>query len=120
MAENTAFSMAQRLQSWSQTARQVIDIRIALVVGLLAFMLAVSVDSGGNQAAAADLAHPASPAAVVTATMRPQPSSDTAPRPIVGDQGVSQRLYHGTITSAILTSSRMTEAHFFTDLPSGE
>lgn len=108
--------MAQRLQSWSQLARQVIDLRIALVIGLLAFMLAVSFDSGGNKAVAADLANP-SPLPVEVTAAEPQPARELDARSAVALPSSTERLYHGTMTGSILTGRRMTGAHFFTDLP---
>jgi hypothetical protein len=102
-------------------ARQVIDLRFACVIGLLAFMIAVSVDSGGNAAEAADLTHSAYRPALVVIASTSQPQStvlatdaeETTPATV-------RRLHHSRMTSAIMTSSRMTKAHFFTDLPTEE
>lgn len=117
MADHTSpLSVAQRLQHWSQVARQVIDIRLALVIGLLAFMVAVSVDSAGNAAAAADLPSSARPAVVVT--LIPETAAEL-PDGVVS-AATARRLHHGTMTSALTTSNRLTEAHLFTDLPDGE
>jgi hypothetical protein len=104
-------------------ARQVVDLRLACVIGLLAFMVAVSIDSGGNAAEAADLANPAyRPAAVViTAAVTNQPQSTLLPADADGTTpAAALRLRHGMMTSAIMTSSRLTEAHFFTELPAEE
>jgi hypothetical protein len=103
-------------------ALQLIDIRLALLIGLAAFMLAVGFDSSGNRAEAADL--------VTRASLVPVRVS-AQPTPVVSGYGTdasllssdaqlatARRLRHGTLTSAILTNNRLTEAHFFTDLPS--
>lgn len=96
-------------------ARQVIDLRLALVIGLLAFVLAVSLDSAGNAAAAADFDsstyRPAPTATRVTPQPAPTPVSD------LDLEDAAARLRHGLMTSPILTSNRLTEAHLFTDLP---
>ncbi|MFH7244466.1 MAG: hypothetical protein ACHWZW_16645 [Spirulina sp.] len=113
-------SSSQRLRAWGQIARQVVDLRLAFVIGLLAFMIAVSVDSGGNAAEAADLVNSAyRPAAtVITASVtNPSPSTLPAADANGATPATARRLHHGMMTSAIMTSSRMTEAHFFTELP---
>lgn len=113
----TPLSIAQRLQIWGQVARQVIDLRFACVIGLLAFMLAVSVDSRGNAAEAADLANAAyrPTAVVITSSVTNQPQSTLLADDADGTiPATANRLRHGTMTSAIMTSSRMTKAHLFT------
>ncbi len=104
-------------------ARQVVDLRLACVIGLLAFLIAVSVDSGGNAAEASDLANSAyRPAAVViTASATNPPRSTLLAADADGaTPATSLGLHHGMITSAIMTSSRLTEAHFFTELSAEE
>ncbi|PSN14511.1 hypothetical protein C7293_11340 [filamentous cyanobacterium CCT1] len=102
---------------------QVIDIRLALLIGLAAFMLAVGFDSSGNRAEAADLAAQSALVPVtVSAQMTPAGSSVFVPSTTASDAqlAAARRLRHGNLTSAILTNNRLTEAHFFTDLPAGE
>jgi len=97
-------------------ARQVIDLRLALVMALLAFVLVVSLDSAGNKAEASDLANSAYSAAP-TATMVVPPLSTAPELGLAPDTlDTTHRLHHGLMTSAILTSNRLTEAHLFTDL----
>ncbi|MEO1068117.1 MAG: hypothetical protein AAFW95_03235 [Cyanobacteria bacterium J06638_6] len=103
---------------------QLIDLRLALVIGLAAFMVAVGFDSSGNQAEAADLIGQSSLAPVTLSVQ----AAAASPRytPHLGSTArdtqlsATQRLRHGTLTSAIMTSSRLTEAHFFTEFPSGQ
>lgn len=110
----------QWLQGRGQVLCQIIDLRLALVVGLLTFLLAVGVDSAGNAAEAATLVNPAYPPGVVVTPVAPQPATAAVVSPGLDDQAVARRLHHGILTSAILTNNRLTEAHFFTDLPPGE
>lgn len=103
---------------------QVIDIRLALLVGLAAFMLAVGFDSSGNQAEAAHLVTQASLGPVrISAQAAASPgNSFLEPSAVAGDAqlAAARRLHHGNLTSAIITNNRLTEAHFFTDLPAGQ
>lgn len=100
---------------------QIIDIRLALLIGLAAFMLAVGFDSSGNRAEAADLVTRASLVPVrVSAQATSSPGSFTVDAPPLASDAqlaTARRLRHGTLTSAIMTNNRLTEAHFFTDLP---
>jgi hypothetical protein len=97
---------------------QLIDIRLAIVIGLAMFMVAVSVDSSGHPAEAADLMNQS---ALVPVTIAPA-SQPSAPGGLYGDDrarlSTARRLHHGSLTSAIMTNNRLTDAHFFTDLPS--
>jgi hypothetical protein len=103
-------------------ALQIIDLRLALVIGLAAFMLAVGFDSSGNQAEAADLVGQTSLVPVTSSIQaaegspRYTPDLESAARD--ARSSAAQRLRHGTLTSAIMTGNRLTEAHFFTELPS--
>ncbi len=117
------------LQDWAYQGLQIIDIRLALVLALLGFFVTVSFDSGGNPAAAADLVSPGVlPVPVAAVDMNtvsyslPGSLSAQAQAPSLEAQqlATARRLRHGTLTSAIMTSNRLTEAHFFTDLPSGQ
>jgi hypothetical protein len=114
------------LQAWAYQGLQIIDLRLALVIGAIAFLLVVSVDSAGNPAEAADFARapqvPVSLVQVDSASGLGDPSFNrgfTAPE-LGHPSSPDYRLHHGTMTSAIMTSSRLTQAHFFTDLPSGQ
>jgi hypothetical protein len=107
------------LQDWAYQGLQLIDLRLALAIGLITFLVAVGFDSAGNQAEAADLANRASLAPSVTIVNRSQGESlATAESPQNSQAVVTKRLRHGTLTSAVMTGSRLTQAHFFTDLPS--
>jgi hypothetical protein len=101
-------------------ALQLIDIRLAIVIGLAAFMVAVSVDSSGNPAAAADLVNRSD---LVPVTIAPAPQS-SAPSGLYEDDlaqlSSARRLHHGGLTSAIMTSNRLTDAHLFTELPANQ
>ena len=104
---------------------QIIDIRLALLIGLAAFMLAVGFDSSGNRAEAADLVTYASPVPVrvLAPTGSPGGFENGFGLTAANDEAqfaTARRLRHGTLTSAIMTSNRLTEAHFFTDLPAGQ
>ncbi len=104
---------------------QIIDIRLALLIGLAAFMLAVGFDSSGNQAEAADLVARASlvPVRVSTPVTSPDGLGDGFGLTAASDDSqlaTARRLRHGTLTSAIMTSNRLTEAHFFTNLPADQ
>jgi hypothetical protein len=100
---------------------QLIDARLALLIGLAAFMLAVGFDSSGNPAEAADLATRATLVPVRVSAVVPSNFS-LEPAPAVGDAqlATARRLRHGNLTSAIITNNRLTEAHFFADLPAGQ
>ncbi|WP_035990390.1 hypothetical protein [Leptolyngbya sp. KIOST-1] len=104
---------------------QLVDLRLALVIALAAFMLAVGFDSSGNQAEAADLVTRSAlvPVRVSTQAMGWGDRSVTpqAGPTATGDAqlATARRLHHGNLTSAIITNNRLTEAHFFTDLPAG-
>ncbi|MBD2106283.1 hypothetical protein [Nodosilinea sp. FACHB-13] len=98
---------------------QIVDIRLALVIGLAAFMLAVGFDSSGNKAEAADLM--TGPSLVpVSVSVAAAPSYGFEEQPIVRNAqlATARRLRHGSLTSAIITSNRLTDSHFFIDLPS--
>ena len=117
------------LQDWAYQSLQLIDLRLALVLALIGFLVTVGLDSGGNPAAAADLVNPGVLPVPVAAVERYSVSdswsgsrSAQAQVPALEAQqlATARRLRHGTLTSAIMTSNRLTEAHFFTDLPSGQ
>jgi hypothetical protein len=95
---------------------------------LVVFLVAVGLDSTGNPAEAADLAtHSALVPVQVAVEFRGRvdrvPSDSLASVPLAQGSlaadplATAQRLRHGRLISPILTSNRLTEAHFFTDLP---
>ncbi len=88
-------------------------------------MLAVGFDSSGNRAEAADLVTPASlvPVQVLAPATSPDDFENGFGLTAARDEtqfATARRLRHGTLTSAIMTSNRLTEAHFFTDLPADQ
>lgn len=125
----TPSNFLANLQDVLLQAGQIIDIRLALLIGLIAFFIAVGFDSSGNQAEAADLLRQ-KPLSAPTVTVSERSMANArANLTISGAQSTeggantpglsaAQRLRHGTLTSAMMTSSRLTQAHFFTDLPS--
>jgi hypothetical protein len=114
------------LQDWAYQGLQLIDLRLALAIGLITFLVVVGFDSAGNQAEAADLVNRASLAPSVAIVNRSQGNGEpaqpstaaTAKLPQQAQSVAAKRLRHGTLTSAVMTSSRLTQAHFFTELPS--
>jgi hypothetical protein len=124
----TPSNLLANLQDALFQVGQIIDIRLALLIGLLAFFVVVGFDSSGNQAEAADLLQyrQMAPAPAITVVEGGNFTTDNDTVASVG-QGVhsdtvslatARRLRHGTLTGAVMTSSRLTQAHFFTDLPS--
>jgi hypothetical protein len=124
----TPSNFLANLQDVLFQAGQIIDIRLALLIGLLAFFVAVGFDSSGHQAEAADLLRQtqASFAPAITVIEGGNLTADSDINGFTG-QGINsdpaslataQRLRHGILTGARMTSSRLTQAHFFTDLPS--
>lgn len=112
----TLWAYVQNAAFW---VLQIVDIRLALVIGLAAFMLAVGFDSSGNKAEAADLV--TGPSLVpVSVSVAAAPSYAFAEQPLATDAqlATARRLHHGSLTSAIMTNNRLTDAHFFIDLPS--
>ncbi|MGG6241271.1 hypothetical protein ACQ4N7_21825 [Nodosilinea sp. AN01ver1] len=102
---------------------QVIDIRLALLIGLAVFMLAVGFDSSGNQAEAADLVTQSALVPVRVSARAASLDGDFFDPSAASDDAqlvTARRLRHGSLTSAILTNNRLTEAHFFTELPAEE
>lgn len=115
--ENFPPSVWRRLRDWGQMAQRMIDLRLALIVGVLAFWVAVSFDSGGNLAAAADLTMATTSTAV---TQSPLPSDDgpvVAPDPLAALGGLHS---HRAITRATVTKGHLTRARLVTSRPSGE
>ena len=97
---------------------QIIDMRLALVMGLAAFMLAVGFDSSGHPAAAADLATRYSPVPVKLASVPPSSGWETGePRASEVPLATSRHLRYGGLTRALITNSHLTDARFFVDLP---
>jgi hypothetical protein len=123
-----AFNPLASLRAAFFQAVQVIDLRLALGMGLLTFLVAVGFDSAGNQAEAADLMYRQGLPPTITVTLvdpvqrdlpgSPAPQITTIPQGDMVPVAITKRLRHGTLTGAVITSSRLTQAHFFTDLPS--
>ena len=110
-------SWQQRLTNWSYALLKIIDIRLAIVVGITAFLLAVGIDSSGNLASAADYAPSASADfPIATDTLAPAVAPRDEASYLEYDPAIAARLRHGEVTSAILVGNRLTRAHFFTDL----
>ncbi|PZU95136.1 MAG: hypothetical protein DCF32_22590 [Leptolyngbya sp.] len=114
-SSSTFLSFVQDVAFW---VLQIVDIRLALVIGLAAFMLAVGFDSSGNRAEAADLATGSALVPVsITMTAAPTYAFEGQPQASDVQLATARRLRHGSLTSAIITNNRLTDAHFFTDLP---
>jgi hypothetical protein len=117
-------NLCQLLANWSYWLLKLIDLRLAVVIGVGMFLMAVGVDSSGNYATAADLRQASVPI-TRTASDHPQPQPQPQVQPqsnakaeasyLEFDPAIANRLRQGDITSASLTSSRLTKAHFFTD-----
>lgn len=99
---------------------QLVDIRLALIIGLIAFLMAVGIDSSGNRAEAADLIY--SPTHVQS---RPASSLIQSGHELAGIENgpmaehnpqVVKRLRHSNLAGALVTGNRLTRAHFFTDI----
>jgi hypothetical protein len=112
----TLWAYVQNAAFW---VLQIVDIRLALVISLTAFMLAVGFDSSGNRAEAADLLT-GSLLVPVSVSVAAAPSYALTEQFSARDAqlATAHRLRHGSLTSAIMTSNRLTDAHFFIDLPS--
>jgi len=112
----------QQLGGLGVNASKHIGMRAALVIGVIIFLIVVSIDSAANFAAAADfsapqpprqesvdLAHQVQVATANPSVVRPQPSYvDFTPQQ-------AQRLSQGELLTARMTRSQLTRAHFFTD-----
>lgn len=100
---------------------QIIDVRLALLLGLAVFMLAVGFDSSGNKAEAADLLTQASLVPVQVSTQSGVEFNGYASEaPVLtshAQMAAARRLRHGNLAGAIITNNWLTDAHFFTDLP---
>ncbi|MBD0267273.1 MAG: hypothetical protein ICV77_03160 [Cyanobacteria bacterium Co-bin8] len=119
-------NLLQMLLNWGYWVLRLIDLRLAIVIGSSVFLLAVGLDSSANYATAADLRQAsiqATPAAFnqaqvlkrVPKQVQPEPDLEDEASYLEFDPAIANRLKHGDLTSASLTSSRLTRAHFFTD-----
>ena len=96
-----------------------VTVRLVLLLGIVVFFAAVGIDSL-QQASAADM--PTDQLRVVTMTASPErPSAGVTPQAEVSpssyldfDVETARRLGHSDLTSASMTRSRLTSAHFFT------
>ncbi len=111
--------------SLKETALQVlklVDIRLALLICLATFMLAVGLDSSGNAAQAADLVGQSSPVPVTLSAgaeaLLSIPQNYPASVDSEVQQATARRLRHSSLTGASLINNRLTDAYLFTDLPS--
>ncbi|HEY9881121.1 MAG TPA: hypothetical protein V6D29_21860 [Leptolyngbyaceae cyanobacterium] len=115
-------SWLKQLLNWSYWLIRLIDVRLALVVGLGAFLLTVGVDSN-NYATAADLREASvqtinlaaphlSHAASGHVESEPKQTSETTY--LEFDPAIAHRLSQGALTRAVFTGSHLTRAHLFT------
>lgn len=109
-------SWRQRLTDWGYALFQVIDIRLAIVIGITVFLLAVGVDSSGNPASAADYAPSEATDFPLAAEGVSTAKTEYATTYLDYDPQTASRLRHSEVTSAALTTSRLTRAHFFIDV----
>lgn len=118
-------------QDWGKQALHIIDLRLALVIGLLAFLMTVSFDAARNPAEAADFANrPGSllgllPVTVVndapgTADSLSRWDAATAISTQATDSPLApaHQLHHGMLTTASIVNDRLTAARFSTGRPS--
>lgn|GEM_PF-1167867 len=114
-------------QDWGKQALHIIDLRLALVIGLLAFLMTVSFDAARNPAEAADFANrPGSPLGLLPVTVvddaiHPADSlsrwdAATAVSAQSTDSllGPAHQLHHGMLTTASIVNDRLTTARFST------
>ena len=102
---------------------KLVDIRLALLICLATFMLAVGFDSSGNTAQAADLVGQSSPVPVTLSNggnaMLATPENYAVSVSSETQLATARRLHHSSLTGASLINNRLTDAYLFTDLPSG-
>lgn len=113
----------KQLLNWGSWLIQLIDLRLALVIGLGVFLIAVGVDSSNNYANAADLREAsirtldlAAPHPSNTASSRVQAEAKQTDEVtyLEFDPAIAHRLNHSALTQAVLTGSHLTRAHLFT------
>ncbi|MBF2077235.1 MAG: hypothetical protein IGR76_01615 [Synechococcales cyanobacterium T60_A2020_003] len=92
--------------------------RVALLVGIVIFAIAVGIDSFQHQASAAGMsADGVAEMSLTTAKIERQSfATPTSSRHtyLEYDPNTAERLSHSDLTSAMMTRSRLTSAHFFT------
>ncbi|HEY9763577.1 MAG TPA: hypothetical protein V6D07_13685 [Trichocoleus sp.] len=112
-----------QILNWSHWLVRRVGLKLALIGGLGAFMLAVGVDSSSNYAKAADLregsiqtvnlvvSHPSKAA---SNQLQSQLKQTDEPTYLEFDPAIANRLSHGDLTRAVLTGNHLTRAHLFT------
>ncbi len=117
--ESESSTLWASVQNIAVRVLQIIDMRLALLIGLAAFMMAVGFDSSGNKAEAADLVTQASLVPVMVSAQVASPGNSFLEPSATGSDAqmaAARRLRHSKLTSAVITKNRLTEAHLFTDL----
>jgi len=106
---------------WLRVLWHRLTVRFVLVIGVLIFLTVVSIDSSRQQASAADMPAvgqptptPLSLTAESPQTISHKPVSVPARTYLEFDPKTAARLSHSDLTSASMTRSRLTSAHFFT------
>ncbi|NJL48540.1 MAG: hypothetical protein HC929_14980 [Leptolyngbyaceae cyanobacterium SM2_5_2] len=117
---------------WAKLALQVIDMRLALVMGLLAFLITVSFDAARNPAEASDFTNRARfqagllPVTVVqrqanaaqgTAKSSLETATATSAQATDSQTQLHYSPHHGMITSASVVDDRITAARFLSGQP---
>lgn len=110
----TGAGWRQRFLNWGYALLQIIDMRLAVALAIATFLIAISIDSSGNYAAAADL-----DAAVQRQTLEltapPLHAESASPQQQTRRLALANRLRHSELTHASLTRDHLTRAHFFSD-----
>ncbi len=120
-----ASTLWMALQGGVRLALQVVDMRLALVIGFLAFVITVSFDAAGHPAEAADFGHrPGTESGLLPVTVvqrweradLPASSGNVVALNPTTDQAINRQReplsesHHGMITSASLIDDRITAA----------
>ncbi len=114
----TPLSQQNRAESWGHRIWRRLSVRGILVVAIALFAIAVGIDALHHPASAADLGTVQIEMALGRVVAAPD--QETAPVRQPGstylefDPTTAERLSHSDLTSAIMTRSRLTHAHFFT------
>ncbi|ASC71473.1 hypothetical protein XM38_024250 [Halomicronema hongdechloris C2206] len=119
MDEDPSNWLSQLIGRGADISRQ-IGFRVACLIGVIVFLIVVSVDSAGNLAAAADLNHQGNDrvnaeSIAPAETASPQLASSVQPSYVNFTPQQAERLTHGDLLRANMTRSQLTRAHFFTD-----
>lgn len=116
-------SQAANFSSRLEALLNRLSVRTVVLIGIVLFFAAVSVDSL-QQALAADMGNKPLRAIALSANVETATAEAGSPASLVGrdypesyltfDAGTASRLSRSDLTSAHLTRSRLTSAHFFT------